>query len=232
MVLEFNYCDYVCKYRDGEEYIKDICFSEIGHNRIGSSYFITYYISKVQEELNYIFITKQQMIDYLKEITKLLSCNICFIKDTKDYYRVQIEIPGNNKRYLIYVSTIVRYMYEHPFSIAVYCALKNRDSFPELNIIQIVQFYIGALNDKRPCHHFGNTGYTFSNLNVKNQFNLIKDYFNDVEPRKFVKLIRPHSHVLDQIQCFNIKILPQLSDCINDLANKIYERNKKCICCW
>ena len=47
MVLEFNYCDYVCKYRDGEEYIKDICFSEIGHNRIGSSYFITYYISKV-----------------------------------------------------------------------------------------------------------------------------------------------------------------------------------------
>lgn len=232
-MVDFRYCEYKCKYLDNKKCIKDLCFADIGQQgSINNSTFITYFMDKEQNELNYVFISRSEMIDYLNEVTQLLGCHLCLIQETSKYYRIQIEIPGNDKRYLIYVSTIVRYIYEHPFSIAVYCAMKNRYSFPELNIIQIVQFYIGAFCDKRPCHHFGDATYTFSNINVKCQFNLIKNFFNDCCVEKFVKLTSTHTSILNDIQVFPIKILPQISDCINDLANIVYEKNKKRICCW
>ena len=174
-------------------------------------------------------VEKKQSFDALKKAEEYY---VIICRETSKYYRIQVEIPGNDNRYLIYVSTIIRYIYEPPFSIAVYCAMKNRHSFPELNIIQIVQFYIGAFCDKRPCHHFGNAAYTFSNIDVKCQFNLIKDYFNDCCAEKFVELTGTHTYILEGMQVFPIKILPQISDCINDLANIVYEKNKKRICCW
>ena len=233
MVLDFRGCDYVCKYYDGNYLKSGLCFSKgfgVGTNN-GYAH-ITCFIPIKPDELNYVFVTEQQMLDYFIELSELFSFNIITFHKTETHYKLQLRIPCERdySRYVLYVLTFIRYAYEHPFSIALKCALENRQYFKGLSIVEIIQFYLGVFCNKRTCHHHGNQGRVFKNMNVKSQFNNIVNQFN--YSVTFTEITTEYVKTLDYIQLFNIKCLDQLCYCINLLAIEIYEKYKKDICRW
>lgn len=231
MILDFRLKDYKCNYYDGKYFNSGICFSlgcELGI--IGKYTHITYVWPKEkQDQLNYCFLDKDALLRYFIEISKLLGFRLIAFADTEDKYRLQIEcIP--NRRYFIYISTYVRYVYEYPFSLFLYAAWCNRANFPELNITQIIQFYRAIFYGGHMCHCPGMDNDAFYNINAKCQFSLIKDHFN--YSRGFVQINSNHNTLYKIVKTFNTKQLPQIVSGINCISNKYYAENKKNICRW
>lgn len=230
MILNFNFSNYNCIYRAGNHKIHGVCFSS---GYVGGVYngrvYITYFLAKQRDELNYVFLSRKQVIDYVCEVSQLLGFDLIALKETESYYKLQVAMP-KDRRLFLYISTFIRYTYEHPFSLALYCAILNRHNFPELNIIQIIQFYIGLFFNGRSCHIIADTGLCFSNMNCKSQFNILRYHFNS--SNSFIKLDINHGTMLGFFDVINTKQLPQIAEGINNIANKYYAKYKKSICCW
>lgn len=230
MVFNFRFADYKCQYLAGAAHKRGVCFSEgFQEGIIDGKLHITYLIPKELEELNYMFITKDQLFDYLYEVSHIIGFTVETIYDINLYYKVQVSMAPEN-RYFRYVSTIVRFTWEFPFSVATYCVLQNRQNFPELDLVQIMQFYLGVFCDRRQCHYFARPGYVYSNMNSKCHFNIVREQFNNTSP--CVKTTNDYDIILDRLNEFNAKCLPVVSESINKLANEVYEKYKKDICCW
>ena len=229
MELDFRFTDYVCKYKVGNKKYKGLCFSKCDVEKEGRYATITYYMDKEPNERNYIFITLEQMVEYLNEISKLLGFDIIFLQELESYYILQIKVAAK-QRYFLYISTIIRYLYEYPYSIMVYFAIENRKNFPELNIIQIIHFYLGVFCYERLCHRIGLYDSVFTNMNSKAQFNMLLDGFNYSD--SYVLINSSHSYFTEEFNHFNTKNLPALLDSVSTLANSYYEIYKKDICCW
>lgn len=235
MVLDYRGKDYICRYLNGNEHKSGLCFSSaFGFVRQNHT-FITYRIPIEKEELNYVFISEKQMFNYFIELSSIFSFKIISFRKMHDEYRLQVAIPiisdyWEGKRYPLYVSTFIRYVYEHPFSIAVKCALENRHNFSGLNIVAIIQFYLGIFCDKRKCHHHGDFGYVYTNMHPKSQYNCIINNFNNTTT--FYYTTQKYITILESLKLFNIKCINQICNSINKIADEVYERDKKNICCW
>lgn len=231
MILDFRYRDYVCKYYAGAHRYNVICFSNgCDRGRVGNYSYITYIFPKnKQNELNYCFLNKTDLLGYFVEISKIFGFKLLSFKETEDLYKLQIRCICDN-RYFIYISTYIRYVYEWPFSLLLAAAWKNKNNFPELNITHIMQFYLAVFFDGRRCHCPGEVYLAFQNINPKCQFNLLKRDFN--RSNSFIQIKSKYEKLTSQINQFNLKQLPQIISGINFIANKCYERNKKNICRW
>ena len=230
MVFNFKWADFKCEYLAGATRKRGVCFSEgFREGIVNEKLHITYFEPKKVNELNYMFITKDQLFDYLHEVSYTMGFTVETIYETKDFYKVQDSMAPEN-RYFRYVSTIVRFTWEFPFSVATYCVLQNRQNFPELDLVQIIQFYLGIFCDRGQCHHFARPGYVYSNMNSKCHFNIVREQFNNTRP--CVKTTNDYDMILDKINTFAAKCLPIVSESINKLANKVYEKYKIDICCW
>lgn len=233
MILNFKLKKYKCNYRIGNVDIEGICFSDgcgtgkYGYNKKYTR--ITYIWPKKQDELNYCFLNNTTIISYLNDISKELGFKLISLSETSTKYKLQIEVIAN-RRYFIYVSTYIRYLYEFPFSLFLYCALKNKENFPELTITHIMQFYITVFFNDRRCHCPGQTFYTYSNINSKCQFNLIRDDFNDTTT--FVEISSNYVGMHSVLRQINEKNLPEISNGINNIVNNYYAKYKKSICRW
>lgn len=232
MVLDYRWNDYICKYIDGDEYKKGLCFAHAFNFVIDNFTFITYRIPIEKTELNYVFISEEEMLNYFVELSATFSFKIISFRKKHDEYQLQIAIPIKKGcyRYPLYISTFIRYVWEHPFSIAVKCALKNRNTFTGLNITTIIQFYLGVFCNKRKCHHHGYENMAFTNMHPKAQYNNFWRDFNDRSTLKYIT--NKYSNILTSIEVFNIKCIDQICDSINKLANEVYGKYKKDICCW
>lgn len=231
MILDFRMKEYVCNYYAGKKYHKEICFSkDFNGGEYGRYAYATYiWPKKKQEERNYCFFDKKTLFEYFTEISKLLGFRLLSFSETKDSYKLQVQcIP--NRRYFIYASMCIRYVWEHPFAILLYAAWQNKENFPELDIIQIMQFYIAFFFDGRRCHCPGVDRMAFYNINSKCQFSLIRDDFN-YDP-SFLEIQTSHISLTHELREFNTKQLPQIASGINFIANKYYAKNKKDICRW
>lgn len=230
MILDFRNQDYKCHYYDGDVKVKGVCFSRlVGHRILNNEYHITYFLDKTPDEVNYVFLSKSDLISYLQEISKLLGFKLISLKENASDYRLQVTIPYD-RRFFLYVSTLVRYTYEFPFNLALYCAWNNRHSFPELNIIQVMEFYRALFITDRDVHNLGCNRDCFSTLNSKCYFNALRNNFNDLSYLIHVPSV--HTQLINKCSCLNTKQLPQIVEEINNIANNYYEKYKEDICCW
>lgn len=231
MILNFKWKDYYCQYYAGSYFVKDVCFSkDIKNWTIDDYAHVTIvFPHKKQVQRNYCLIDEKTLIWYFNEIAKLLGFTIILLSKSTYNYKLQFKC-FYNQRYYIYCAMYLRYVYEYPFNILLYAALKNKDNFPELNITQIIQFYITLFYEGARCHCPTTEYQTFYNINAKSQFNLLRDYFNSVKctyfiNTKYIKLMK----LLEQL---NTKQLPYIVDKINSIANEYYVKHKENICRW
>lgn len=236
MTLDFRLKSYRCNYKDGPDSIRGVCFSPgCGHHayeeRKRTYANVTIKWTKGVEELNYCFLDTETMIKYFMDLSTLLGFRLLSFSDHGNYYELQIRIIPD-KRYFIYVSTLIRYVYEFPFSLLTYCALHNTKSFPRLNSIQIIQLYIALFYDTAGalCHCHGKARWAYSNMNSKQMFSLNRNNFN--ASKCLIQVSTDHSGLIKLFRTLNTKNLPQIVDGINNLANKYYAENEKSICCW
>ena len=230
MVVNFKFKEYCTKYFAGSTFHKYVCFSPGCSDGIyGNNAFVTYYIPKKVQELSYCFLDKDEILLYIIELQKIFGLTLLSFKENKRYYLIQIEMPYD-KRYFLYVSTYIRYLYEFPFSLLLKCAVQNRVNFPKFNITHIIQFYIALFYKGRTCHCPGMNTYAFRNINSKSQYNLIRNWFNNTHT--FVRIQTKHITLTESFEVFNDKILPHIIISINNIANRYFERYEKSLCCW
>lgn len=233
MILDFRFKEYKCQYFAGSRFIEGACFSsgclngQFPHD--ASHTCVTYIWSKQPDELNYCFLDRNTMLRYFIDLSKRFSFKIISFSENDKRYKLQIDVI-NEHRYFVYVSMYIRYVYEFPFSLALYCALQNYHNFPELDITNIIQFYIALFHDGRRCHCPGMDRLAYYNLNCKSIFNNLRDDFN--YSNCFCKIKSNHVSLLESLRKFNEKNLPEIVSGINNIANKYYVKNKKDICCW
>lgn len=230
MILDFRGKEYKCHYYDGQFKQEHICFSRGADKGVlNNEHHVTYFLDKTPNEINYVFLSKFDLISYLQEISKLLGFKLISLKENVLDYRLQVTIP-NDKRFFLYVSTLIRYTYEFPFNLALYCACNNRDSFPELNIIQIMQLYRALFITDRDVHNLGTNQQCFSNLNSKCYFNTLRhDFCASVD---FIYVVSSHTKLINKCSYLNTKQLSQVVEGINIIVNNYYEKYKKDICRW
>ena len=88
------------------------------------------------------FFSYEETLEYMNEIMKLVGGKIISFHSDDDFYWCQVRLV-NDQRYLLYVSTIVRYAFEDNFSLMTYCAFHNKELRKHLNLINAIQLYLG-----------------------------------------------------------------------------------------
>lgn len=230
MIIDYCYKTFCCKYYAGYYYYDGVCFSS-GFNKGNYKYhtYITYIIPKTQKQLSLCFLTKKEIIEYSKELSSLLGFSLISLSESKEVYYLQIKAP-HHRRYLLYISTFIRYMYEHPFSILLYCALKSKPDFPKLDSIQIIQLYLGIFLRCCSQHAVGTLKYIFDNRNIKSIYNTQFNNFNT--SNHLVYIPYNYSAVYNLLKIINTKNLPEIAELLKLLAKQIYIEYEKDICRW
>lgn len=230
MILDFNLKNYRCTYYSGKTLINEHCFYQgCVYGIYNNESYVTYVWSCNQNQLNYCFLDQESLINYFSEIAKLAGFDLLSFSKTKKNFYLQIKcIP--NRRYFIYISMLIRYVYEYPFSILLHAAWQNKKNLPELNIMCIMQFYLALFFNQRYCHCPGREGNALYNISIKNCFSLMPHSFN--ESSIFLFLESKYRTLCSNLYKFNIKQLPQIINGLNYIANKYYDKYKKRICCW
>lgn len=232
MILDFRGKEYRCNYYAGNYFYKNkACFSNwCDQGRFNDYYYATIICPRgKQVQLNYCAFDTGTLIEYFKEISRLLGFTLISLVRGKHSYKLQFKCAPDY-RFFVYVAMYIRYVYENPFWLLLHAAWQNRANFPELDITQIMQLYITLFHDGRRCHCPGLDGLTFYNINPKCQFSLIRRDFN--YNKSFCKIITKHSSLCFLLRVFNSKQLPQIVRGINFIANEYYAKNKKSICRW
>jgi hypothetical protein len=233
MILDFNFKNYKCRYFIGNQLFRGFCFSSgCGTGKYGTNKqrsHVTIIWSKDQEDLNYCFLDRKTMLNYFLDLQRELGFKLISFHENKYDYNLQISIVAN-KRWFVYVSTFIRYVYEFPFSLITYCALQNKDNFKGLQTSHIIQFYIALFYNGAQCHNHGGFKHAFSNMNCKQQFSMLKNNFNDSKYLVCLKDVGLFD--IKYLSKINTKCLPQIVEKINNIANKTWISNEKNICRW
>ena len=231
MILDFRGKAYKCNYYAGKHHYNGVCFSEGGYLGLANGYYHATIIwpRNKQVQLNYCTLDTRTLIEYFKEISRQLGFTLISLLETTYSYKLQFRCAPD-KKFFIYIATYIRYVYENPFWILLCAAWQNRANFPELDITQIMQFYIALFFDDRRCHCPGLNRLAFHNINPKCQFSLLRGDFNC--SKSFCRITANHISLCHFLRVFNSKQLPQIVNGINFIANEYYIKNKKSICRW
>lgn len=232
MILDFRGKEYKCSYYAGNYFYENmVCFSRgCSQGEFNGYYYATIIWPRSRQvQLNYCTFDTKTLIEYFKEISRLLGFTLISLVKSTHSYKLQIRCAPDN-RFFVYSAMYIRYVYENPFWLLLYSAWQNRANFPELDITQIMQLYITLFHDGRRCHCPGLDDLTFHNINPKCQFNLIRENFN--YSGSFCRIIAKHNSLCHLLRVFNSKQLPQIVKGINFIANEYYAKNKKSICRW
>lgn len=187
---------------------------------------VVFALPKVVKGSHYTFLSQEEVIEYLTEVFKLTDIPFIAFSESDEWYWAHTIFPNDN-RYKLFVSTIVRYAFEDNFAVLTYFAMKNKELRKEMDIIHLVQLYISYF---RCCdnHSLFVRGYTFYGYeDVKDWYNKNKYHFtNDVSCK-----IPTHDNMFRVYNHINDKCLDTLAIYFNNIINKVYEENKKNLCC-
>lgn len=230
MILNFKLKIYKCDFYDGLKINQKACFGPGVQGYNDRKKHVTFIIYKRQQQLSYTFFNRKDLLNYLYELSNLLGFTLLSFVDREDHYRLQIECADND-RYFLYIATLCRYTWEYPYSLFTYAAYKNKSHFPELSIIQIVQFYISLFINCWLNHQLGVSSHAFRNINDKCTFNILRGNFN-YNAKFFVKTSSNYLNLHYKFYVINTKQLDIIINYINFLAEKQYAKYKKDICSW
>ena len=215
----YKYDKYVC-------YNKP-CYAEMRDANLQcETHPVVFAFPKVVKGSHYIFLSREELIEYLTEVFKLTDIPFIAFSENDEWYWAHTIFP-NEKRYKLFVSTIVRYAFEDNFATLTYFAMKNKELRKEMDVIHLVQLYISYF---RYCdnHSLFHNGYTFyGHEDVKKWYKKHKDRFTNSVSCK----IPTHDTIYHISKHINDKCLNTLAIYFNNIINKVYEENKKDLCC-
>lgn len=174
------------------------------------------------------FLSKEEIIEYVTEIIKLVGGKILTFNDDGKFYWFQVLLL-NDDRFLLYVSTVIRYCFEDYFSIMTYCAFHNYELRKHMNIINLVQLYISRF-ELCDNHSLLVSGYTMPGISPKCWFNNYRNYFTtNKKDAIHIKCDRRDVYWSSNVET---KCLPEIALHFNNKINEIYERHKESLRCW
>ena len=174
------------------------------------------------------FFSYEETLEYMNEIMKLVGGKIISFYSDDDFYWCQVRLV-NDQRYLLYVSTIVRYAFEDNFSLMAYCAFHNKELRKHLNLINTIQLYLGyfCVCDN---HSILVNDYAIKEYSPKSWFNNYKMRFTTTKTDS-VKVGRDYRNLYFswniETKCLSGVVLH-----FNNIINKIFKRNEKSLCSW
>lgn len=219
-------------YKTTYKYDKHVCYNKACYaemrdaNLKCKTHPIIFALPKVVKGSHYTFLSREEVIEYLTEVFKLTDIPFIAFSESDEWYWAHTIFP-NDKRYKLFVSTIVRYAFEDNFATLTYFAMKNKELQKEMDIIHLVQLYISYFN----CcdnHSLFVNGYTFYGYeDVKDWYGENKYHFtNNVSYE-----IPRHKTAYCYYNYVNDKCLDTLTISFNKIINKVYEENKENLCC-
>ena len=215
----YKYDEHVCYNR--------ACYAEMRDANLKcKTHPVVFALPKVVKGSHYTFLSREEVIEYLTEVFKLTNIPFIAFSENDEWYWAHTIFP-NEKRYKLFVSTIVRYAFEDNFAVLTYFAMKNKELRKEMDIIHLVQLYISYF---RCCdnHSLFYNGYTFYGYeDVKDWYKNHKYYFTD----RYSYEIPTHNTIYRCYRYVNDKCLDALAISFNKIINKVYEENKENLCC-
>ena len=219
-------------YKTTYKYDKHVCYNKACYaemrdaNLRCETHPVVFAFPKVVKGFHYTFLSREELIEYLTEVFKLTGIPFIAFSESDEWYWAHTIFP-NKKRYKLFVSTIVRYAFEDNFALLTYFAMKNKELRKEMDIIHLVQLYISYF---KYCdnHSLFRNGYTFyGHEDVKDWYKKNKYRFTNNVSYK----IPTHNVVYYCYKQINDKCLDTLAIYFNNIINKVYEENKKDLCC-
>lgn len=187
---------------------------------------VVFALPKIVKGSQYTFLSREEVIEYLTEVFKLTDIPFIAFSESDEWYWAHTIFP-NDKRYKLFVSTIVRYAFEDNFAILTYFAMKNKELRKEMDIIHLVQLYISYF---KCCdnHSLFMNGHTFyGHEDVKKWYKKHKYRFTDYVSCE----IPTHNITYHCYKYMNDKCLDTLAIYFNKIINNVYEKNKENLCC-
>lgn len=231
MILEFSFKSYSSTYTwNGRRTNDAACFSG-GFPETNLKQKLTLHIPvKQQKGKSFCFCNEEQIKTYVSDLAKEFGFQICDITKNAGIYDVSVKFVNIKKRYGLLIATAIRYLYEWPYNVLCYAAIKNREKFPGLSLFTIVNYYI-AKSDTSWCGHKVGDGYHSSrNIKGKSFYNLccIEQSFNR---GKQLCDVNRNVFNITGISRFNVKSIDAVAHVINKVITKAYEEDKESICC-
>lgn len=226
-IIDRRYGGYKTTYKHGKFcYYNRPCYSDIRIEQINLIKCpVVFALPKKKKGSHYTFLSKEDVLKYLTEVFKLTNIPFIAFSESDEWYWAHTIFP-NNKRYKLFVSTIVRYAFEDHFAVFTYFAMKNEKLQKEMDIIHLVQLYISHFGY---CdnHSLFYNGYTFyGNEDVKDWYKEHELYFTD----KYSYQITTANYGIQNMY-INEKCLDTLAYSINNKINNLYEKHKENLCC-
>ena len=219
-------------YKTTYKYDKHVCYNKACYaemrdaNLKCKTHPVVFALPKIVKGSHYTFLSREEVIEYLTEVFKLTNIPFIAFSEDDEWYWAHTIFP-NEKRYKLFVSTIVRYAFEDNFTVLTYFAMKNKELRKEMDIIHLIQLYISHF---KCCdnHSLFCNGYTFyGHEDVKNWYKKHKYRFTDYVSCE----IPTHNSVYHCYKHINDKCLDTLAVSFNKIINKLYEENKENLCC-
>lgn len=230
MEVDFRYAGYRCEYHAGTTHYREVCFSK-GFGKSFKNYVnISYILYKNQCQLNKTFFNSKELLDVLIILSKELKFTLMSINEDKNKFRVQIRMI-NNKRWNLFVSTFIRYLYEFPASLATYCAYKSRDKYKNIRFTTLIQFYLDSAVWIDRVHSISQRDTIIKDVSPKVLFNAQRYDFNLIrEP--FMVECNKHYDFDNKYRHFEIENLPKIVRIITSTIDSSYKEYEKDICSW
>lgn len=175
---------------------------------------------------NRTFFSTDQIKFWLGYISSLFNTDITLISSEEDNiitYDVHINV-SKNKAQIIMILTLIRFLYEHPYSFCIYLAMQYKDKYPDLSLLYVLNCLFTIYNTivNIPCGHYYNQG------------NAIPKNINDNEYKAILdKKLQDGYAYCNEWSYQNIygnKAHQLIMNKIREIINKTNKNNKNAIC--
>lgn len=212
-------------------FYNEVCYAGV-RSKLGVNYYsyeeysFCLALPKVVKKGSYTFLSKEDTFKFCAEVFRLLGCKFLTFSESDEYYWAQILIPGDS-RFILFVSTIVRYAFEEQFAHLTYFAYHNKYLREKLDLIHCIQLYISyfKVNDN---HSLLVRDYTVRNFSVKSWFNNYRNYFTT--NGKDTLYLKGKYDSLDH-RYIDPKCFPILQYYYDDIINKVFKKHEKDLYC-
>lgn len=177
---------------------------------------------------HYTYLSREELIEYVEEIANGTGCPLISFSENENFYLAQIMVP-NDKRYILYVGTLMRYSFENTMAIITYMAFHNKELRAKMSIVSLIQFYLTYFQSTGI--HTLDDDYCVSPIqSMKNWFSNNKFHFNSKCKDYGTRI--GNGNWSPALYYMNTKSLPGLAICINKLVNNEFYKHEEDLYCW
>lgn len=230
MVIDLRNGWYKTSYRlDRRIKYYEACYSKIREWYLGGNDELSFVVMFPKKQMgnHYTYLNREELIEYIEEIAQGTGCPLISFSENNNFYLAQIMVP-NDKRYILYVGTLMRYSFECRMALMTYMAFHNKELRAKMSIVSLIQFYLTYFQSTGI--HTLDDAYSVSPIqSMKNWFSNNRDNFN--QKCQYYGTRINNANWCSALHYMDTKSLPGLAICINKLINNEFYKHEKSLCC-